>query len=116
MNRNEIAETLRQWITEGKMFSSAMLNKSGMSTHEVGRKCASGELFRSRHGAVIFTEDALRNQFDDWLYSENKCIYTGADLGAMRGLVKLYDINKACANGEYLRFDALGKSATLYIE
>ena len=116
MNRNEIAETLRQWIAEGKMFSSAMLNKSGMSAHEVARKCASGELFRSRHGAVIFTEDTLRNQFDEWLYSENKCIYTGADLGAMRGLVKLYDINKACANGEYLRFDALGKSATLYIE
>ena len=43
-------------------------------------------------------------------------IILGADLGAMRGLVKLYDINKACANGEYLRFDDLGKSATLYIE
>lgn len=116
MNRNEIAETLRQWIAEGKMFSTAMLNKSGMSAHEVGRKCASGELFRSRHGAIIFTEDALRKQMEEWMYGEDKRIYTGADLNSLRGLVKLYDINKACANGEYMRFDALGKSATLYIE
>lgn len=116
MNRNEIAETLRQWIAEGKMFSAAMLNKNGMSAHEVGRKCASGQLFRSRHGAIIFTEDALRKQFEEWMYSGNKRIYTAADLDSLRGIIKLYDINKACANGEYLRFDDLGKSATLYIE
>lgn len=116
MNRNEIAQTLRQWIAEKKMFSAAMLNKTGVSAHELARKCASGNLFRSRHGAIIFTEDALRKQMEDWMYGEGKCIYTAADLDSLKGLVKLYDINKACANGEYLRFDDLGKSATLYIE
>ena len=116
MNRNEIAETLRQWIAEGKMSSTAMLNKSGMSSHEVGRKCASGELFRSRHGAIIFTEDALRKQMEEWMSGPGKCVYTGADLDSLKGLVTLYDINKACANGEFLRFADLGKSATLYIE
>lgn len=116
MNRNEIAETLRQWIAEGKMFSAAMLNKEGMSPHEQGRKCASGELFRSRHGSVLFTEDSLRKQFEEWMYGPDKRIYTAADLDSLRGIIKLYDINKACANGEYLRFDDLGKSATLYIE
>lgn len=116
MNRNEIAETLRQWIAEEKMFSAAMLNKKGVSAHELNRRCASGELFRSRHGAIIFTENELRKQFEEWMYSEDKRIYTGADLDSLKGLIKLYDINKACANGEYLRFDDLGKSATLYIE
>lgn len=116
MNRNEIAETLRQWIAEGKMFSAAMLNKNGVSAHELGRKCASGELFRSRHGSIIFTEDVLRKQMEEWLYGDDKRIYTGADLDSLKGIVKLYDINKACANGSYLRFDDLGKSATLYIE
>ena len=56
MNRNEIAETLRQWIAEGKMFSAAMLNKSGMSPHDQGRKCASGELLPK-----ILSEGSLRN-------------------------------------------------------
>lgn len=116
MNRNEIAETLRQWIAEEKMFSAAMLTKRGVSAHSQGRMCASGELFRSRHGAILFTEEELRRQFEEWMYGESKCIYTGADLDSLKGIVKLYDINKACANGEYLRFDDLGKSATLYIE
>ena len=116
MNRNEIAQTLRKWIAEEKMFSAAMLNKRGISAHELARKCASEDLFRSRHGAIIFTQDALRKQMEDWMYGDHKCIYTAADLDSLKGLVKLYDINKACANGEFLRFDDLGKSATLYIE
>lgn len=116
MNRNEIAQTLRQWIAEKKMFSAAMLNKQGISAHELARKCASRELYRSRHGAIIFKNDSLRKKMEEWMYGENKCIYTAADLDSLKGLVKLYDINKACANGEFLRFDDLGKSATLYIE
>ena len=116
MNRDEIAETLRQWIDEGKMFSAAMLNKNGLKAHDVYRKCASGELFRSRHGSILFTEDGLRRQLEEWMYGEDKRIYTGADLNSLKGLIKLYDINKACANGNLLRFDDLGKSATLYIE
>lgn len=98
------------------MFSAAMLNKQGISAHELARRCASGEFYRSRHGAIIFKNDSLRKKMEEWMYGENKCIYTAADLDSLKGLVKLYDINKACANGEYLRFDDLGKSATLYIE
>lgn len=116
LSREDIASTMRQWISEGKMFSSAMLNKMGISAHEVGRRCASRQLFRSRQGAIIFTEEELRRIFEEWMYSPNKRVYTGADLDSLKGLIKLYDINKACANGLFLRFPDLGKSATLYIE
>lgn len=116
LSREDIASTMRQWISEGKMFSSAMLNKMGISAHEVGRRCASRQLFRSRQGAIIFTEEELRRIFEEWMYSPNKRVYTRADLDSLKGLIKLYDINKACANGFFLRFPDLGKSATLYIE
>lgn len=116
MNREKVASTMRQWIADGKMFSAAMLNRGGLSPHDQNRKCASGELFRSRHGAILFTEDALRKQFELWMYGDKKCVYTLADLDSLKGLTKLYDVNKACANGRFLRFDDLGKSATLYIE
>lgn len=116
LSKEEIASTMRQWISEGKMFSSAMLNKNGVSAHEVGRRCASRQLFRSRQGAIIFTEEELRRIFEEWMYSPNKRVYTVADMDSLKGLIKLYDINKACANGCFLRFPDLGKSATLYIE
>ena len=102
LSREDIASTMRQWISEGKMFSSAMLNKMGISAHEVGRRCASRQLFRSRQGAIIFTEEELRRIFEEWMYSPNKRVYTGADLDSLKGLIKLYDINKACANGLFL--------------
>ena len=80
LSREDIASTMRQWISEGKMFSSAMLNKMGISAHEVGRRCASRQLFRSRQGAIIFTEEELKRIFEEWMYSPNKRVYTGADL------------------------------------
>lgn len=116
MSREEIASLMRKWIAEDKMFSSAMLNNRGVSSHEQNRRCASGELFKSRLGNVLFTDESLRRQLEDWLYGEDKCVYTIADLGSLKGLVTLYEVNKASANGDFLRFEDLGKSATLYIE
>ena len=116
MNRNEIAEMFRQWIAEEKMYSAAMLSNKGFNPHEQARLCADGKLFRSRIGNILFSESEIRGKFEDLMFGKNKSVYSGADLESLKGLVKLHDRNKACANGHYLRFEDLGKSATLYIE
>ena len=109
MNRNEIAETLRQWIAEGKMFSTANA-KQGWNERTWGWKkvcfgsCSDPVTEHIYWGPQKTLEEGCM---------VGTSIYTGA-IDSLKGLSFMTSI-RLVPTEEY-RFDALGKSATLYIE
>jgi len=110
MTRTEIVEQLRYWIKSGAMLGKP---NTGLSYAEINRKIAAKEFFPTEYDSIVFTDLEACLKFRKLVDSGR--IMNGSQCRIKRGLLTLYAINTACANGELLRFAEIGKKITLYI-
>lgn len=111
MDREKIYQRLQKWADSNIMLCKS---KSGHTLTEINKMIADEALFATSFESIVFTNKKARDEFEDYVKSSR--VQNMHTLKARTNLLTLYAITMACANGEYLRFAALGKTAILYIK
>lgn len=112
MERAEIMNKLREYVSQGALFSKA---QNGTNYHSFDRGIHKGELFATLLRSVV----ATNIEASEWLNTmiENKRIMeSNAVKCKHRELSSDHLIQKACMRGEMIKFDEFGKGCILYIE
>lgn len=111
MTRFEIRDLLQGYITDGKLMS-----KKGVGTDyaTIKRRLAKGELLVTYYEEIVATDEVARSRFAE-LVKEGR-VMDLLQVQNKTGLITKYAIDKACAEGEMLKFAGFGKSKPLYID
>ena len=104
MTKQQIADQLQQWITDGKLLSKVMTKKG---YYDVKKAVKHGELLLTKVVRVYATDDDTAKAFNKLV--ESKQVFTQNDL--MLEYPELntpYAVTNACARNEFLKFQCFG--------
>lgn len=110
MTREEIKSKLEEWAGSGLLCSK---RGTGYDYPAIKRMIGTGELYQTSYENIVARSEDVRDEFEN-LVSEGR-VMNAAGVMARTGLVTAYRISLACAEGEMLRFSALGNGCVLYI-
>lgn len=111
MTKQQIAQQLQQWIDGGKMTTK---RQTGKAYAEIDRRIAKGEYFLTKVKSILATDKETQEAFN--AMCERKEVLSFLDVQLAYPQYKTqYSVNKAAANGEFLRFDNF-KNIPLYIK
>lgn len=99
------------WIKEGKLMSK---KSTGLSYAGINKAIAKGDFLPTSYESIVATDKEARDKFETLV--NQKRILDGNAVKVNKGLMTLYAINIACANGDMLRFSDFGHSIPLYID
>ena len=111
MTRFEIRDLLQDFINEGKLMSK---KGTGTDYATIKRRLAKGELLVTYYEELVATDEDARSKFAE-LVKQGR-IMDLLQVQNKTGLITKYAIDKACAEGEMLKFTGFGKSKPLYID
>lgn len=115
MTRFEIRDQLRQYISEGKLLTKANLRaEQGKCYATINRAIAKGEYLVTCYEEVIATDSEARLWLNNLV--DNKRIMTFLQVQNKMGYVTKYEVEKACQEGDLIRFYDFGKAIPLYID
>lgn len=111
MTRFEIKDLLQGFIDNGKLMTKKSV---GTDYATIKRRLAKGELLVTYYEEIVATDEDARNLFAE-LVKEGR-VMDLLQVQNKTGLITKYAIDKACAEGEMLKFAGFGKSKPLYID
>lgn len=111
MTRFEIKDLLQDFINEGKLMSK---KGTGTDYATIKRRLAKGELLVTYYEEIVATDEDARSKFAE-LVKEGR-VMDLLQVQNKTGLITKYAVDKACAEGEMLKFAGFGKSKPLYID
>ena len=112
MERQEIVNQLREYVTQGVLLSKA---QNGAYYHGFDRGIHRGELFATLLRSVVSTTI----EASDWInkmIEDKRVMESTAVKCKHRELNNDHLIQKACMRGDMVKFDEFGKGCVLYIE
>lgn len=109
-SREEIVDTLKIWIAEGRLISKVGL---GIPYHEIERQVADGKYLATSAQGILCTDAKVKETFEE--FWDQKRVMDGIRLGAVMGYVTVYSVTKAIAEGRIERVDLDGKKSILYV-
>lgn len=110
MTREEIRNRLDEWAESGLLCSK---RGTGFDYTAIKRMIGTGELYATSYENIVARSEDVRDEFEG--YVRDGQIMNAAAVMARTGLTTAYRISLACAEGEMLRFSALGNGCVLYI-
>ena len=111
MTRFEIRDLLQGFINDGKLVTK---KNTGTDYATINRRLANGKLFVTVYEELVATDEDARSKFAE-LVKQGR-IMDLLQVQNKTGLITKYSIDKACAEGEMLKFTGFGKSKPLYID
>lgn len=111
MTRFEIKDLLQGYIDDGKLMTK---KSAGVDYATIKRRLAKGLLLVTYYEEIVATDEDARNRFAE-LVKEGR-VMDLLQVQNKTGLITKYAVDKACAEGEMLKFAGFGKSKPLYID
>ena len=111
MTRFEIRDLLQGYIADGKLMTK---KGTGTDYATIKRRLAKGELLVTHYEEIVATDEDARNRFAELVMDGR--VMDLLQVQNKTGLITKYAIDKACAEGEMLKFTGFGKSKPLYID
>ena len=111
MTRFEIRDLLQGFINDGKLLTK---KNTGTDYATINRRLANGKLLVTVYEELVSTDEDARSKFAE-LVKQGR-IMDLLQVQNKTGLITKYAIDKACAEGEMLKFTGFGKSKPLYID
>ena len=111
MTRFEIRDLLQGFINDGKLMTK---KNTGTDYATINRRLANGKLRVTVYEELVATDEDARSKFAE-LVKQGR-IMDLLQVQNKTGLITKYAIDKACAEGEMLKFTGFGKSKPLYID
>ena len=111
MTRFEIRDLLQGYIADGKLLTK---KNTGTDYATINRRLANGKLLVTVYEELVATDEDARSKFAE-LVKQGR-IMDLLQVQNKTGLITKYAIDKACAEGEMLKFTGFGKSKPLYID
>ena len=110
MTRFEIKDLLQGFIDDGKLMTKKSV---GTDYATIKRRLAKGDLLVTYYEEIVATDEDARKRFAE-LVKEGR-VMDLLQVQNKTGLITKYAVDKACAEGEMLKFAGFGKSKPLYI-
>ena len=111
MTRFEIRDLLQGFINDGKLLTK---KNTGTDYATINRRLSNGKLLVTVYEELVATDEDARSKFAE-LVKQGR-IMDLLQVQNKTGLITKYAIDKACAEGEMLKFTGFGKSKPLYID
>ena len=111
MTRFEIRDLLQGFINDGTLMTK---KNPGTDYATINRRLANGKLLVTVYEELVATDEDARSKFAE-LVKQGR-IMDLLQVQNKTGLITKYAIDKACAEGEMLKFTGFGKSKPLYID
>ena len=111
MTRFEIKDLLQGFIDDGKLMTKKSV---GTDYATIKRRLAKGDLLVTYYEEIVATDEDARKRFAE-LVKEGR-VMDLLQVQNKTGLITKYSVDKACAEGEMLKFAGFGKSKPLYID
>jgi hypothetical protein len=111
MTRFEIKDLLQGFIDDGKLMTKKSV---GTDYATIKRRLAKGDLLVTYYEEIVATDEDARKRFAE-LVKEGR-VMDLLQVQNKTGLITKYAVDKACAEGEMLKFAGFGKSKPLYID
>lgn len=111
MTRFEIRDLLQGFINDGKLMTK---KNTGTDYATINRRLANGKLLVTVYEELVATDEDARSKFAELV--KHGRIMDLLQVQNKTGLITKYAIDKACAEGEMLKFTGFGKSKPLYID
>lgn len=111
MTRFDIKDLLQGFIDDGKLMTKKSV---GTDYATIKRRLAKGDLLVTYYEEIVATDENARNRFAE-LVKEGR-VMDLLQVQNKTGLITKYAVDKACAEGEMLKFAGFGKSKPLYID